>query len=61
MLPANKAIPNEILPLEDKPLIQYVVEECIAAGFKEIVLLTHESKAAIENHFDTSYELESTL
>ncbi|WP_163929956.1 UTP--glucose-1-phosphate uridylyltransferase GalU [Paraferrimonas sp. SM1919] len=61
MLPATKAIPKEMLPLVDKPLIQYVVKECIAAGFTEIVLVTHESKAAIENHFDTSYELESTL
>ena len=61
MLPATKAIPKEMLPLVDKPLIQYVVNECIKAGITEIVLVTHESKAAIENHFDTSYELESTL
>lgn len=50
-----------MLPLVDKQLIQYVVSECIKAGFTEIVLVTHESKAAIENHFDTSFELESTL
>ncbi|SHH75170.1 UTP--glucose-1-phosphate uridylyltransferase GalU [Ferrimonas marina] len=61
MLPATKAIPKEMLPLVDKPLIQYIVNECVAAGFKEIVLVTHASKNAIENHFDTSYELESQL
>ncbi|MCE9686741.1 UTP--glucose-1-phosphate uridylyltransferase GalU [Shewanella sp. AS16] len=61
MLPATKAIPKEMLPLVDKPLIQYIVNECVKAGVKEIVLVTHASKNAIENHFDTSYELESTL
>ncbi|WP_299007624.1 UTP--glucose-1-phosphate uridylyltransferase GalU [uncultured Shewanella sp.] len=61
MLPATKAIPKEMLPLVDKPLIQYIVNECVNAGVKEIVLVTHASKNAIENHFDTSYELESTL
>lgn len=61
MLPATKAIPKEMLTLVDKPLIQYVVSECVAAGVKEIVLVTHSSKNAIENHFDTSYELESML
>ncbi|MBY6225139.1 UTP--glucose-1-phosphate uridylyltransferase GalU [Ferrimonas balearica] len=61
MLPATKAIPKEMLPLVDKPLIQYIVSECVAAGFKEIVLVTHASKNAIENHFDTSFELEATL
>ncbi|WP_298443951.1 UTP--glucose-1-phosphate uridylyltransferase GalU [uncultured Ferrimonas sp.] len=61
MLPATKAIPKEMLPVVDKPLIQYIVEECAAAGFKEIVLVTHSSKNAIENHFDTSFELEATL
>ncbi|WP_028771784.1 UTP--glucose-1-phosphate uridylyltransferase GalU [Shewanella waksmanii] len=61
MLPATKAIPKEMLPLVDKPLIQYIVNECVSAGVKEIVLVTHASKNAIENHFDTSYELESTL
>jgi UTP--glucose-1-phosphate uridylyltransferase len=61
MLPATKAIPKEMLPVVDKPLIQYVVNECVAAGIKEIVLVTHASKNSIENHFDTSYELESTL
>ena len=61
MLPATKAIPKEMLTLVDKPLIQYVVNECIAAGVKEIVLVTHSSKNAIENHFDTSFELETML
>ncbi len=61
MLPATKAIPKEMLPLVDKPLIQYIVNECVAAGVKQIVLVTHASKNAIENHFDKQYELESTL
>ncbi|EFH6525605.1 UTP--glucose-1-phosphate uridylyltransferase GalU [Escherichia coli] len=61
MLPATKAIPKEMLPVVDKPLIQYVVNECIAAGIKEIILVTHSSKNAIENHFDTSFELEAIL
>ena len=61
MLPATKALPKEMLTLVDKPLIQYVVNECVAAGIKEIVLVTHSSKNAIENHFDTSFELETML
>lgn len=61
MLPATKAIPKEMLTLVDKPLIQYIVNECIAAGMKEIILVTHSSKNAIENHFDTSFELETML
>ncbi|OXY83791.1 MULTISPECIES: UTP--glucose-1-phosphate uridylyltransferase GalU [Oceanimonas] len=61
MLPATKAIPKEMLPVVDKPLIQYVVSEAVAAGIKEIVLVTHASKNSIENHFDTSFELEATL
>lgn len=61
MLPATKAIPKEMLPIVDKPLIQYVVNEAIAAGINEIVLVTHSSKNSIENHFDTSFELEATL
>ncbi len=61
MLPASKAIPKEMLTLADKPLIQYVVNECAAAGITEIILVTHSSKNAIENHFDTSFELETTL
>ena len=61
LLPATKAIPKEMLPVVDKPLIQYVVSEAVAAGIKNIVLVTHSSKNAIENHFDTSFELEATL
>ncbi len=61
MLPATKAIPKEMLPVVDKPLIQYVVKEAIDAGISEIVLVTHSSKNAIEDHFDTSYELETQL
>lgn len=61
MLPATKAIPKEMLPIVDKPLIQYIVNECVAAGIKDIVLVTHSSKNAIENHFDTSFELEAVL
>lgn len=61
MLPATKAIPKEMLPIVDKPLIQYVVSECVAAGINEIVLVTHSSKNSIENHFDTSFELETML
>lgn len=61
MLPATKAIPKEMLPIVDKPMIQYIVDECVAAGIKEIVFVTHSSKNAIENHFDKSFELETTL
>ncbi|WP_454877786.1 sugar phosphate nucleotidyltransferase [Serratia inhibens] len=61
MLPATKAIPKEMLPIVDKPLIQHIVNECVAAGVKEIILVTHSSKNAIENHFDTSFELEAML
>ena len=61
MLPATKAIPKEMLPIVDKPMIQYIVDEIAAAGIKDIVLVTHGSKNSIENHFDTQFELESTL
>ncbi|WP_372033715.1 UTP--glucose-1-phosphate uridylyltransferase GalU [Shewanella sp. 10N.286.45.A1] len=61
MLPATKAMPKEMLPVMDVPLIQYVVKEAIAAGIKEIVLVTHASKNSVENHFDTSFELEAHL
>jgi len=61
MLPATKAIPKEMLPIVDKPMIQYIINECVDAGIKEIVLVTHSSKNAIENHFDKSFELETTL
>ncbi len=61
MLPATKAIPKEMLPVVDTPLIQHVVNEAAASGITEIVLVTHASKNAIENHFDTSFELEAQL
>lgn len=60
-LPATKAQPKEMLPLVDKPLIQYVVEEAAAAGIERVVLVTSRGKSAIEDHFDLSWELERTL
>ncbi|MFC0268409.1 UTP--glucose-1-phosphate uridylyltransferase GalU [Kushneria aurantia] len=60
-LPASKAIPKEMITIVDKPVIQYVVQEAVEAGIKEIVLVTHSTKAAIENHFDKHFELESQL
>jgi UTP--glucose-1-phosphate uridylyltransferase len=60
-LPATKALPKEMLPLVDKPLIQYVVEEAAAAGIERVVLVTSRGKSAIEDHFDLSWELERTL
>lgn len=61
MLPATKSIPKEMLPIVDKPLIQYIVEECVASGITDVVLVTHSSKGAIEDHFDKSFELETNL
>lgn len=61
MLPATKAIPKELLPVYDRPVIQWVVEEAIAAGIEEIILVTRSGKEAIENHFDAHYELEHRL
>ena len=61
MLPATKAIPKELLPILNKPIIQYVVEEAISAGIKEIIFITRSGKQAIENHFDYNYELEHRL
>lgn len=60
-LPASKAIPKEMVTVVDKPVIQYVVEEALAAGINEIILVTHSSKKAIEDHFDIHYELEAEL
>ncbi|MGH6977270.1 MAG: sugar phosphate nucleotidyltransferase, partial [Stellaceae bacterium] len=60
-LPATKAMPKEMLPVVDKTLIQYAVEEARAAGIEEFIFVTGRSKSAIEDHFDHSYELESTL
>lgn len=60
-LPATKANPKEMLPIVDKPLIQYAAEEAIAAGITELVFVTSSSKRAIEDHFDRNFELESVL
>jgi UTP--glucose-1-phosphate uridylyltransferase len=60
-LPATKAQPKEMLPLVDKPLIQYAVEEAAASGLENIIIVTGRGKNAIEDHFDVSYELEKTL
>jgi UTP--glucose-1-phosphate uridylyltransferase len=60
-LPATKAQPKEMLPLVDKPIIQYGVEEAMAAGCDQIIIITGRGKTAIEDHFDTSYELEKML
>jgi UTP--glucose-1-phosphate uridylyltransferase len=60
-LPATKAMPKEMLPLVDKPLIQYVVEEAVASGIEEVVLVTGRGKRAIEDHFDVAFELEEEL
>jgi len=60
-LPATKASPKEMLPLVDKPLIQYVVEEAVASGVESIIIVTGRGKTAIEDHFDISFELENML
>jgi UTP--glucose-1-phosphate uridylyltransferase len=60
-LPATKSIPKEMLPLVDKPIIQYGVEEALAAGCDQIIVITGRGKSAIEDHFDVSYELENEL
>lgn len=60
-LPATKAMPKEMLPIVDKPVIQYLVEEAVASGIEDIVFITGRGKRAIEDHFDVSYELEDTL
>ncbi|WNF37359.1 UTP--glucose-1-phosphate uridylyltransferase GalU [Bacillaceae bacterium IKA-2] len=60
-LPATKAQPKEMLPIVDKPTIQYIVEEAIASGIEDIIIVSGRSKRAIEDHFDKSYELEETL
>ncbi|WP_444685013.1 UTP--glucose-1-phosphate uridylyltransferase GalU [Alkalicoccus luteus] len=60
-LPATKAQPKEMLPIVDKPTIQYIVEEAIASGIEDIIIISGRGKRAIEDHFDTSYELEETL
>lgn len=60
-LPATKASPKEMMPIVDKPLIQYAVEEAVAAGVTDLVFITGRSKRAIEDHFDKAYELETEL
>src|SRR6202142_4591757 len=60
-LPATKAMPKEMLPLVDKPIIQYDVEEAVAAGCEQIIIITGRGKSAIEDHFDVSYELEKMM
>ena len=61
MLPATKAIPKELLPIYDRPLIEHVVKEAIDGGIREIILVTRSGKDAIENLFDVHYELEHRL
>lgn len=60
-LPATKAIPKEMIPIVDKPMIQYIVEECVHAGIEDVILITARGKSAIEDHFDHSFEIEETL
>lgn len=60
-LPATKAMPKEMLTIVDKPVIQMLVEEAISAGITDIIIVSHRAKKAMEDHFDTSYELEKTL
>lgn len=60
-LPATKALPKEMLPLVDKPLIQYAVEEAVASGIESVIVVTGRGKSAIEDHFDVSFELEALL
>lgn len=61
LLPASKAIPKEMLPVSDKPIIQWVIEEAANAGIKQIILVTRYGKEAIENHFDSNFEVEHEL
>src|SRR5258708_23132239 len=60
-LPVTKATPKEMLPVVDKPAIQYVVEEAVTAGLNDVLLITGRSKRSIEDHFDRAYELEEAL
>ena len=60
-LPASKSIPKEMVTVVDRPAIEYVVKEAVAAGVEQIILVTHSSKASIENYFDRNFELETTL
>ncbi|EAC3250723.1 UTP--glucose-1-phosphate uridylyltransferase, partial [Listeria monocytogenes] len=60
-LPATKAMPKEILPIVDKPTIQFIVEEAVASGIEDILIVTGKGKRAIEDHFDSVPELENNL
>jgi UTP--glucose-1-phosphate uridylyltransferase len=60
-LPATKAQPKEMLPIVDKPTIQYIIEEAIESGIEDIIIVSGRNKRAIEDHFDKSFELEETL
>ena len=60
-LPATKAMPKEMLPIVDKPIVQYVVEQAVAAGIEEVIIVTGWHKRAIEDHFDRHFELEARL
>ena len=61
VLPATKSMPKEMLPIVDKPTIQYIVEEAVAAGITDILIVTNRGKGIIEDHFDASTELEAIL
>ena len=60
-IPATKAMPKEMLPVVDRPLIQYAVDEAVAAGISELIFVTHRSKRAIEDYFDRAVEIEREL
>ncbi len=60
-LPATKALPKEMLPVVDRPLIQYAVDEALEAGIEQMIFVTGRGKSAIEDHFDIAYELETTM
>ena len=60
-LPATKAMPKEMLPIVDKPTIQYIVEEAVESGIEDIIIVTGKGKRAIEDHFDHAFELEQNL
>ena len=60
-LPATKAMPKEMLPIVDKPTIQYIVEEAVESGIEDIIIVTGKGKRAIEDHFDNAFELEQNL
>ncbi len=60
-LPVTKAMPKEMLPIVDKPTIQYIVEEAVASGIEDIIIVTGKGKRAIEDHFDNAWELEQNL